>query len=139
MTHVLAAEGGYQTFYLHGGEWLILLASVATALLALGVGFFLMRGVLAADEGTEKMKEIAKAIQEGAMAYLKRQFKTIGVILVPLAIIVFAHLHQGEDRRAGPRERQHAHRVDATCSRACSAPARSSSAASCRASPASSA
>ncbi|MCU1465295.1 MAG: V-type H(+)-translocating pyrophosphatase [Actinomycetia bacterium] len=90
MTHaVLAAEGGYQTFYLHGGEWLILLASVATALLALAVGFFLMRGVLAADEGTEKMKEIAKAIQEGAMAYLKRQFKTIGVILIPLAIIVF--------------------------------------------------
>ena len=35
------------------------------------------------------MKEIAKAIQEGAMAYLKRQFKTIGVILVPLAVIVF--------------------------------------------------
>jgi K(+)-stimulated pyrophosphate-energized sodium pump len=90
MTHVvLAAEGGYQTFYLHGGEWLILLASVATALLALAVGFFLMRGVLAEDEGTEKMKEIAKAIQEGAMAYLKRQFKTIGVILIPLAIIVF--------------------------------------------------
>ena len=89
MTHVLAAEGGYQTFYLHGGEWLILLASVATALLAILVGFFLMRGVLAADEGTEKMKEIAKAIQEGAMAYLKRQFKTIGIILVPLAIIVF--------------------------------------------------
>src|SRR5437016_2103190 len=89
MTHVLAAEGGYQTFYLHGGEWTILLASVATALLAILVGFFLMRGVLAADEGTEKMKEIAKAIQEGAMAYLRRQFKTIAVILVPLAIIVF--------------------------------------------------
>jgi K(+)-stimulated pyrophosphate-energized sodium pump len=90
MTHVvLAAEGGYQTFYLHGGEWLILLGSVATALLALVVGFFLMRGVLAADEGTAKMKEIATAIQEGAMAYLKRQFKTIGVILIPLAIIVF--------------------------------------------------
>ena len=35
MTHVLAAEGGYQTFYLHGGEWAILLGSVATALLAL--------------------------------------------------------------------------------------------------------
>ncbi len=77
MTHVLAAEGGYQTFYLHGGEWLILLGSVATALIALLVGFLLMRGVLAADEGTEKMKEIAKAIQEGAMAYLRRQFKTI--------------------------------------------------------------
>src|SRR5437868_11392244 len=89
MTNVLAAEGGYQTFYLHGGEWLILLASVATALLAIVVGFILMRGVLAEDEGTEKMKEIAKAIQEGAMAYLRRQFKTILVILVPLAVIVF--------------------------------------------------
>ncbi len=89
MTHVLASEGGYQTFYLHGGEWAILWASVATALLALLVGFFLMRGVLAADEGTDKMKEIAKAIQEGAMAYLRRQFKTIVVILVPLAAIVF--------------------------------------------------
>jgi K(+)-stimulated pyrophosphate-energized sodium pump len=89
MTPIQAAEGGYQTFYLHGGEWAILLGSVATALLALVVGFFLMKGVLAQDEGTEKMKEIAKAIQEGAMAYLKRQFKTILVILVPLAVIVF--------------------------------------------------
>jgi K(+)-stimulated pyrophosphate-energized sodium pump len=89
MTHIQAAEGGYQTFYLHGGEWAILLGSVATALLALAVGFFLMKGVLAQDEGTEKMKEIAKAIQEGAMAYLRRQFKTILVILVPLAVIVF--------------------------------------------------
>ena len=63
--------------------------SAASALLALGTGFFLMKGVLAQDEGTPKMKEIALAIQEGAWAYLKRQFKTILVILVPLAIIVF--------------------------------------------------
>src|SRR3954467_10225947 len=89
MLHVLAAEGGYQDFTLHGAEWFWLLFSAATALLALGVGFFLMRGVLAADQGTPKMIEIATAIQEGAMAYLRRQFKTIGVILIPLAIIVF--------------------------------------------------
>ncbi len=89
MTHVLAAEGGYQNFQLHGGEWFILIASALTALLAVAVGFVLMRGVLAHDEGTPSMREIAKAIQEGAMAYLRRQFKTIGVILVPLAIIVF--------------------------------------------------
>src|SRR5207237_3632037 len=57
--------------------------------LALLVGFFLMRDVLAADEGTPTMKEIAGAIQEGAMAYLKRQFRTIGIILVPLAVLVF--------------------------------------------------
>ncbi len=89
MSAVLAAEGGYQAFTLHGGEWVVLIGSAATALLAIGVGFFLMKGVLAADAGTPKMQEIAAAIQEGAMAYLKRQFKTIAVILVPLAIIVF--------------------------------------------------
>ena len=48
-----------------------------------------MRGVLAAEQGTPTMIEIAKAIQEGAMAYLRRQFKTIAVILIPLAIVVF--------------------------------------------------
>jgi K(+)-stimulated pyrophosphate-energized sodium pump len=89
MTHVLAAEGGYQTFNLAGGEWFILVASALTALLAIGVGLLLMRGVLAEDEGTVTMKEIAKAIQEGAMAYLRRQFRTIAFILIPVAIIVF--------------------------------------------------
>src|SRR6476659_9581025 len=89
MSHLLAAEGGYQAFQLHGGEWLILIGSAMTALLAIAVGFFLMRGVLAADTGTPKMQEIAGAIQEGAMAYLKRQFQTIILILVPLAIVVF--------------------------------------------------
>ena len=89
MTHVLAAEGGYQQFTLAGGEWAILIASALTAVLALLVGFGLMRGVLAQDEGTPAMKEIAKAIQEGAMAYLRRQFRTIGLILIPVAVIVF--------------------------------------------------
>src|SRR5215210_2235609 len=92
MINLLAAEGGYQVFDLKGGEMAWLIFSVATALLALAVGFSLMRGVLAADQGTPKMQEIAKAIQEGAMAYLKRQFRTIGFILIPLAIIVFRTL-----------------------------------------------
>jgi len=85
----LAAEGGYQVFELGSAEWLWLIISAVTALLAIGVGFLLMRGVLAADEGTPKMKEIAKAIQEGAMAYLRRQFRTILIILIPVALIVF--------------------------------------------------
>src|SRR3954449_5753836 len=89
MLHVLAAEGGYQDFTLHGAEWFWLLFSAATAVLALLVGFYLMKGVLAADQGTPTMIEIASAIQEGAMAYLRRQFKTIAVILIPLAIVVF--------------------------------------------------
>jgi K(+)-stimulated pyrophosphate-energized sodium pump len=85
----IIAEGGYQEFTLKGGEWAVLLLSAAAALLAIAVGFVLAKLVLAADEGSPKMREIAKAIQEGAAAYLKRQFKTIAVILVPLAVIVF--------------------------------------------------
>ena len=89
MFSLFAAEGGWQTFTLKGGEWAVLWLSVASALLALGVGFFLVRQVLAEDQGSPKMREIAQAIQVGALAYLKRQFKTIAVILIPLAIIVF--------------------------------------------------
>ncbi len=86
---LVAAEGGYQEFSLQGGEYAVLGLSVLAALLALAVGFHLMRGVLAADEGTPKMIEIAAAIQEGAAAYLRRQFRTIAVIMIPLAVIVF--------------------------------------------------
>jgi len=86
---ILASEGGYQVFELKGGEWAVLGLSGAAALLAIAVGFYLAKSVMAADAGSPKMQEIAKAIQEGALAYLKRQFKTIAVILVPLAIIVF--------------------------------------------------
>ena len=86
---IFAAEGGYQEFVLKGGEWAGLWLSAASAILAIAVGFYLARLVMAADEGTPKMKEIALAIQEGANAYLKRQFKTIVMILVPLAAIVF--------------------------------------------------
>jgi len=89
MSALLAAEGGYQSFELGGGEWFWLIFSAVTALIALAVGFYLVRAVNAADTGTDKMREIAEAIQEGAMAYLRRQFKTIAVIVIPLAIIVF--------------------------------------------------
>ena len=89
MTGIFAAEGGYQEFVLRGGEWAVLWLSAAAALVAIAVGFWLMKSVLAADEGSAKMKEIAAAIQEGAWAYLKRQFRTIGLILVPLVVIVF--------------------------------------------------
>ncbi len=85
----ILAEGGYQEFTLQGGEWAVIGLSIAAALIALLVGLYLAKSVMAADAGSPKMQEIAKAIQEGALAYLKRQFKTIAVILIPLAIIVF--------------------------------------------------
>src|SRR3989440_12335040 len=89
MINLLAAEGGYQEFTLRNADKLWLLFSGLTARAAIAGGFALMKAVLAADEGTPKMREIAPAIQEGALAYLKRQFKTIGLILIPLAVIVF--------------------------------------------------
>ncbi len=89
LINLLAAEGGYQEFELGSTEWIWLVISAATALLAIAVGFILAQGVLKADQGSAAMQEIAKAIQEGAMAYLRRQFRTIGIILIPLVVIVF--------------------------------------------------
>ncbi|MFM7252154.1 MAG: sodium-translocating pyrophosphatase [Ilumatobacteraceae bacterium] len=89
MPALIAAEGGYQEFMLKGGEWAVLLLSAAAAIVAIAVGFYLAKSVMAQDEGSPKMREIAAAIQEGAWAYLKRQFRTIVIILVPLAVIVF--------------------------------------------------
>ena len=87
--HVLAAgEGGpIPTFgsFENNSLWVILLVS----LLALGFAYYLVREVLAAPEGTDKMKEIAKAIQEGASAYLKRQFTTLGIFLAILTVLLF--------------------------------------------------
>ena len=89
MTSLFASEGGWQTFTLKGGEWAILGLSGGAAILALLVGWFLAVQVLKEDQGTAKMQEIAQAIQVGAWAYLKRQFRTIGMILIPVGAVVF--------------------------------------------------
>jgi K(+)-stimulated pyrophosphate-energized sodium pump len=87
--HVLAADGGYQSFVLSSNDRLILWAVIACGLIGIVAGAFLARGVLAADQGSARLREIAKAIQEGAEAFLKRQFRTIALIIVPLAILIF--------------------------------------------------
>ena len=87
--HLLAAEGGYQLFTLGGTDKALLYFALVVALVGLGIGYVLMQGVLKADDGADEMKVIAVAIQEGAMAYIKRQFRTIGFIVVPLAVVVF--------------------------------------------------
>src|SRR6202790_249699 len=88
MTHLLA-EGGYQIFTLHSTEKVWLYFALVCAVASIAVALLLVRGVLAADQGTASMKEIAKAIQEGAEAFLARQFKTIGIIIIPLAVLIF--------------------------------------------------
>jgi K(+)-stimulated pyrophosphate-energized sodium pump len=59
--------------------WVVIVAVVG--LVALGTAGALVREVLAASQGTQKMQEISRAVQEGAAAYLRRQFRTLGVFV----------------------------------------------------------
>ncbi len=59
------------------------------AIIALVFSFVLFREVLAANHGTPKMVEIAEAVQEGAQAYLKRQFRTLSVVVVIVFLLLF--------------------------------------------------
>ncbi len=83
----LAAAGASTAFrsFDTGLLWVI----VAVSLLALVVAYFLRTGVLSAPEGTEKMKEIARAIQVGSRAYLNRQFRTLGVFAAILTVLLY--------------------------------------------------
>src|ERR1700733_9089603 len=89
MPHRLGTEGGYQAFTLHSLEKGWLYFALCAGVFALLVALALMREVLAADQGTSLMREIAAAIQEGAEAFLRRQFRAIAIIVVPLAVLVF--------------------------------------------------
>jgi K(+)-stimulated pyrophosphate-energized sodium pump len=73
---------------LSGGNITFVIVVAAIAVVALGMAFVLRREVLAADEGTERMQTIALAVQEGASAFLTRQFKTLAVF----AVLAFALL-----------------------------------------------
>ncbi|MDK2912053.1 MAG: K(+)-stimulated pyrophosphate-energized sodium pump [Methanolobus sp.] len=75
-------------------ESLIYLAPLAGLISLLFAGIF-ARSILKEDAGNEKMQEIASAIQEGAMAYLNRQYKTIAVVAVILAALIFFLLEDG--------------------------------------------
>ncbi|MGA0866896.1 MAG: proton/sodium-translocating pyrophosphatase, partial [Candidatus Nanopelagicaceae bacterium] len=63
---------------------------LGVALLALAIAFGLRTQVLAQSEGTEKMREIAGAVQEGAAAYLARQFRTLSYFVAIVFALLFA-------------------------------------------------
>jgi K(+)-stimulated pyrophosphate-energized sodium pump len=86
---VLAQEGGRIAAEFGPFEDNALLVILAISFLALVVAYVLMRGVLAAPQGTERMREIAGAIQIGSRAYLNRQFRTVGTFLVLLTIAIY--------------------------------------------------
>jgi len=88
-TPLWAAEGDITLPQLSGEDWLILWGVLASAVVALGYGFHLVRKVLREPSGTEKMREIAAAIEEGAMAYLGRQFRTMIPFVAALTIVLW--------------------------------------------------
>lgn len=63
--------------------WLVPVASVT----ALVMAWFFFRSMMRESEGTDRMAEIASHVRKGAMAYLKQQYKVVGIVFVVLAII----------------------------------------------------
>jgi K(+)-stimulated pyrophosphate-energized sodium pump len=70
-------------------EWIILWAVLASAIVALLYGSYLVRKVLRQEPGPPKMVEVSAAIQQGAMAYLARQFRTMIWFVLGLTILLF--------------------------------------------------
>jgi len=95
----LAQGGGLPTVAGANLTWVAVVAVIA--LMALAVAGWLVRDVLAASQGTPKMQEIARAVQEGAAAYLRRQFKTLGVFVVIIFFVLLVLPATSESVRWG--------------------------------------
>src|SRR5256886_14550245 len=74
---------------LTGSNLSYVIVAAVIALVALGFAAGLVRTVLATGKGTQKMQEIAGAVQEGASAYLTRQFKTLGIFVIIAVVLLF--------------------------------------------------
>ncbi|HXA23098.1 MAG TPA: sodium/proton-translocating pyrophosphatase, partial [Acetobacteraceae bacterium] len=66
---------------------------IACGLVALVYGYVTSKQVLASDAGTARMQEISAAVQEGALAYLNRQYTTIGIVGVVILVVLGVALH----------------------------------------------
>lgn len=76
-------------------QLIALFTAPTTALVALGYGIYLTKNILKDDEGSAKLQAIGKAVREGAMAYLKRQFKVVFPIMAVLAVLIALTLGKG--------------------------------------------
>ncbi|MHA6798054.1 sodium-translocating pyrophosphatase [Bounagaea algeriensis] len=86
---------------LGGADYTIVGVVMLIALGALALGYLLIREVLAAGQGTPRMQEIATAVQEGASAYLNRQFRTLAVFAVIVFLVLFALPAESAGERIG--------------------------------------
>ncbi|MEV0881418.1 sodium-translocating pyrophosphatase [Micromonospora echinofusca] len=87
MSDTLAAEGG--GISLTGNNVTYVVIAAVIALVALAFAGALTKAVLAAGKGTNKMQEISGAVQEGASAYLLRQFRTLAIFVVVAVVLLF--------------------------------------------------
>ncbi|HEY9476302.1 MAG TPA: sodium-translocating pyrophosphatase, partial [Mycobacteriales bacterium] len=79
-----------------GGDYVFVTVIFLLAVGALVFAYFLIREVMAAGQGTPKMQEIAKAVQEGARAYLNRQFRTLAVFAaIVFVVLLFLPTNEG--------------------------------------------
>src|SRR5438093_659801 len=74
----------------------IVLFAVVAAFIGIAYGAYLIQWILKLEEGSERMKAIAKAIQEGANAYLNRQYTTVAFVAAGLFVVLWA---AGSSRR----------------------------------------
>src|SRR5262245_44871904 len=72
------------------GEKLGLVGCLLIAVAGLSYAAFLMKQVYAADTGTPAMQAVARAVREGANAYLRRQFTVVGILIVVLTVVIIA-------------------------------------------------
>ncbi|MDT0277528.1 sodium/proton-translocating pyrophosphatase, partial [Blastococcus goldschmidtiae] len=88
---------------LSGGDTALVVVILAISLAALAFAAYLVKAVMAADQGTVKMREIALAVQEGAAAFLRRQFRTLGIfaVIVFLLLLVLPVADGGWETRIG--------------------------------------
>jgi K(+)-stimulated pyrophosphate-energized sodium pump len=88
MSTVTLAESGVDVS-LSGGNIAFVVVVALIGVVALVMAGMFRQEVLAADEGTDRMKEIGRAVQEGASAYLTRQFKTLAVFAAVAFLLLF--------------------------------------------------
>ena len=84
-------------------EWKILWSVLGSALVALGYGFYMVWKVLSCDPGNAAMQRVAKAIEDGAMAYLRRQIKVMWMFILVIFVglyMMYSNLYQGNTQLA---------------------------------------